>query len=64
MENRIESGLEFLRREARDCRRQDRNWPWHNELMRRAQRHVELCGGDWLRYESDLKREFADLMHL
>lgn len=64
MTDRIESGLDILRREARGARGRDRSWRRHNEIMRRAQRHVEACGGSWPDYESRLKREFAELMKL
>lgn len=64
MIDRIEGGLDVLRREARGVRGRDRSWAVHNSIMRRAQQHVEACGGSWPEYESRLKREFAELMRL
>lgn len=64
MIDRIEGGLDILRREARGARGRDRNWRHHNSIMRRAQQHVEACGGSWLEYESRFKREIAELMRL
>ena len=64
MIDRIEGGLDVLRREARGAFGRYRNWKRHNELMRRAHQHVEACGGSWPEYESRLKREFAELMKL
>lgn len=64
MIDRIEGGLDVLRREARGARGRNRSWRRHNEIMRRAQHHIEACGGSWSEYESRLKREFAELMRL
>lgn len=64
MNERIEGGLDILRREARGARGRDRSWRTHNALMRRAQQHIEACGGFWPEYESRLSREFAELMRL
>lgn len=64
MEDRIQGGFDILRREAKGCRGKLRSWKAHNNLMRRAQLHVELCGGDWEKYASSIKRELAELMHL
>ena len=62
--NQIENGLNVLRAEARGARGRDRCWMHHNSIMRRAQQHIEACGGNWAEYESRLKREFAELMRL
>lgn len=62
MNEKIENGLKMLRREARNTRPAD--WPDHDEFMRRAQAHIEACGGRWLQYESALSREFAELLGL
>ena len=64
MINKIEDGLNVLRREAQGAHGSDRRWTRHNDIMRRAQQHVEACGGDWLEYESRFKREIAELMNL
>lgn len=64
MENRIQGGFDILRREAKGCRGKKKSWKMHNDLMRRAQLHVEFCGGDWERYASSFKRELAELMNL
>lgn len=64
MIDRIEGGLDILRREARGSKGKHRNWKTHNTLMRRAKEHIEACGGDWFEYESALSREFAALMRL
>ena len=64
MENRIQGGLDILRREAKGCSGKRRNWKTHNELMRQAEQHITACDGDWERYASSLKREFAELMRL
>ena len=64
MTEQIENGLDILRREARGARGRDRSWMHHNSIMRRAQDHVEACGGSWQEYESSFKREIAELMKL
>ena len=64
MENRIQDGLAILRREAAGCRGKRRNWRTHDELMRKAAQHVELCGGCWEDYASSFKRELQELMRL
>lgn len=64
MIDRIEGGLDVLRAEARGARGRDRSWRHHNSIMRRAQDHVEACGGNWQEYESRFKREIAELMKL
>ena len=64
MLDKIENGLDILRREARGAFGRYRSWARHNLLMRRAQQHIEACGGSWCEYESRLKREFAELMRL
>lgn len=64
MTTHIQGGLDILRREARGLRRRDRDWKQHNLLMRRAQQHIEACGGDWSEYEGRLRIEFAELMKL
>lgn len=64
MIERIENGLNVLRAEARGARGKDRSWMHHNSIMRRAQDHVEACGGNWQEYESRFKREIAELMKL
>lgn len=64
MIDRIEGGLDILRREARGSKGKHRNWKTHNILMRRAQQHIEACGGEWLEYQSQLSKEFADLMKI
>lgn len=58
----IDNGLNLLRREAKNTRPAD--WPEHNEFMRRAQKHIEECGGRWMLYESALSAEFAELLEL
>lgn len=58
----FESGLNILRREARDIPADD--WKSYEDLMRRVQQHVEHCGYSWFAYESPLSKEFADLMKL
>lgn len=64
MNARIEDGLNVLRREARGARGKRRDWPLHNELLRRARAHVEACGGCWAEYGPRLSREFAELLRL
>ena len=64
MIDRIEGGLEILRREARGSKGCWRSWKTHNQLMRRAREHIEACGVDWLDYASQLSKEFAELMRL
>lgn len=64
MTDQLENGLNILRAEARGARGKDRNWKHHNSLMRRAQRHVEFCGGYWGDYAGQLSREFAQLMRI
>lgn len=64
MIDRIEGGLDILRREARGARGRDRSWRHHNSIIRRARDHVEACGGNWSEYEPSFKREIAELMNL
>ena len=64
MIDRIEGGLDILRREARGARGRDRSWRHHNSIIRRARDHVEACGGNWQEYEPEFKREIAELMRL
>ena len=64
MNDRIENGLDVLRREARCAEGRERNWKRHNEIVRRAQQHVEACGGNWLEYAPRFSLEIANLMRL
>lgn len=62
MNEMFESGLNILRREAREIPADD--WKSYEDLMRRVEQHIIACGGDWERYASSIKREFAELMKL
>lgn len=64
MIDRIEGGLDVLRREARSSKGCWRCWKTHAQLMSRAREHIAACGGDWFEYEAQLSREFAELMRL
>ena len=61
-EERIQSGLNILRREARGCRGQ--GWPTYHDIMRRAEDHVWACGGDWFEMKDRFAREITDLLKL
>ena len=60
MNEMFESGLNILRREAREIPNDD--WKSYENLMRRVRQHVEHCGYDWFAYEPHLSKEFADLI--
>lgn len=62
MNEMFESGLNILRREAKEISADD--WKSYEDLMRQAEQHVIACGGDWERYASSFKRELAELMKL
>ena len=62
--DRIQGGLDILRREARGATGRERSWKHHNSIMRRAQQHIEFCGESWRDYEPGFKREIAELMRL
>ena len=60
MNEMFESGLNILRREAREI--PDDDWKSYEDLMRRVRQHVEHCGYDWFAYKTRLSQEFSDLM--
>lgn len=62
LEERIQDGLNILRREARSGRK--RSWPRYHEIMRRAEAHVFACGGDWFEMKDKFAREITDLLRL
>lgn len=64
MEDRIQDGLEILRREARGSRGKRRSWKHHEKLMKQAAQHVRFCGGVWEDYAASFKKEIAELMRL
>lgn len=63
-QERIQGGLDVIRREAKGARGKDRSWKKHNRLMRAAQAHIESCGVPWEAYESEVSRELAELLKL
>ena len=63
-QDRIQGGLDVIRREAKGARGKDRSWKKHNRLMRAAQAHIEACGAPWEAYESEVSRELAELLKL
>ena len=63
-QERIQGGLDVIRREAKGARGKDRSWKKHNRLMRAAQAHIEACGADFGEYKGQLSVEFAELLKL
>ena len=64
IQDRIQGGLDVVRREAKGARGKRRNWKMHARLMRMAAAHIESCGAPWEAYESALACEFAKLLRL
>lgn len=62
IEERIQGGLDILKREARGSR--CRSWTRYNDIMRRAEDHVWACGGDWFKVKEQFSREILDLMNM
>lgn len=64
-ENMIQSGLDILRREARETRahgcEKDRKY---NEIMQAAERQVNAYGGDWPAIREAFSREIAELLKM
>ena len=63
-QERIQGGIDVLRREAKGARGKDRIWKTHNHLMRAAQAHIVACGADFGEYKGQLSVEFAELLKL
>lgn len=64
IQDRIQGGLDVVRREAEGARGKRRSWKTHARLMRMAAQHVEACGVPWEAYESEFSRELAKLLKL
>ncbi len=64
IQERIQGGLDVVRREAKGARGKRRSWKTHAKLMRMAAAHIESCGVPWEAYESEFSRELAALMKL
>lgn len=64
IQDRIQGGLDIVRREAKGARGKRRSWKTHAKLMRMAAQHIEACGVPWEAYESEFSRELAGLMRL
>ena len=64
IQDRIQGGLDVVRREAKGARGKRRSWKTHARLMRMAAQHVEDCGVPWESYESAVSRELAELLKL
>lgn len=63
-QERIQGGIDVLRREAKGARGKDRSWKTHNHLMRAAKAHIEAFGADFGVYKGQLSVEFAELLKL
>ena len=63
-QERIQGGLDVVRREAKGARGKRRAGKTHARLMRMAAQHVEDCGVPWESYESAISRELAELLKL
>ena len=64
IQDRIQGGLDVVRREDKGARGKRRSWKTHARLMRMAAQHVEDCGVPWESYESAVSRELAELLKL
>lgn len=64
IQDRIQGGLDIVRREAKGARGKRRSWKTHAKLMRMAAQHVEACGVPWEAYADEICRELAELMRL
>ncbi|MCI6373738.1 MAG: hypothetical protein MR821_00375 [Clostridiales bacterium] len=64
IQERIQGGLDVVRREAKGACGKRRSWKTHAKLMRMAAAHIEACGVPWEAYESEFSRELAALMKL
>lgn len=64
MSERLQGGLDVLRRMARNGRGKKHRWKTHCRLMRMAAEHVQACGAPWETYESAIACEFAELLGL
>ena len=64
IQDRIQGGLDVVRREAKGARGKRRSWKTHAKLMRMAAAHIESCGVPWEANESEFSRELAALMKL
>ena len=64
IQDRIQGGLDVVRREAKGARGKRRSWKTHAKLMCMAAAHIESCGVPWEAYESEFSRELAALMKL
>ena len=64
IQDRIQGGLDVVRREAKGARGKRRSWKTHAKLMRMAAQHVAACGVPWEAYESAFSIELAELMKL
>lgn len=64
IQDRIQGGLDMVRREAKGARGKRRSWKTHAELLRKAAQHVEYCGVPWEAYADAISRELAELMRL
>ena len=64
IQDRIQGGLDIVRREAKGARGKRRSWKTHAKLMHMAAVHIESCGVPWEAYESEFSRELAELMKL
>lgn len=63
-QERIQGGIDVLRREAKGALGKDRSWKTHNHLMRAAKALIEMCGADFGEYKGRLSVEFAELLKL
>ena len=63
-QERIQGGIDVLRREAKGARGKDRSWKTHNHLMRAAKAHIEAFGADFGEYKGQFSVEFAELLKL
>ena len=61
-EERIQGGLDILRREARYC--VERSWRKYQEIMRQAEEHVTACGGSWETVQTEFSQEITELLEL
>lgn len=64
MSERLQGGLDVLRRMARNGSKKKHRWKTHHRLMRIAAEHVQACGAPWDAYENALSVEFAELLGL
>ena len=63
-QERIQGGIDVLRREAKGARGKDRSWKPHNHLMLAAQAQHFAFGADFGEYKGQLSVEFAELLKL